>query len=106
MNKIAVTEKLELVKGYWQPAIIAQLNGQHVKVAKLHGTFVWHKHDDADELFYVLKGRFVVELRDRTIELGEGDMIVIPKGIEHRPLADAEVSVLLFEPAGTLNRAC
>ena len=83
--------------------IVAELNGQHVKVVRLRGEFVWHHHDVEDELFMVLRGRFRMEFRDRTVELGEGDLLVVPRGVEHRPVADEEVEVLLFEPASTLN---
>ena len=88
---------------HWSPKIIAELNGQQVKVAKLKGEFVWHKHDEEDELFLVLKGKLKIELRDRVIDLNEGEFVVIPRGIEHKPVASIEVEVLLFEPKSTLN---
>jgi mannose-6-phosphate isomerase-like protein (cupin superfamily) len=83
--------------------IVGELNGQHVKLVKLQGEFVWHKHDEEDELFLVLAGEFTMELRDRTLNLSPGEFIIIPKGMEHRPVAKEEVHLMLFEPAGTLN---
>ena len=88
----------------WSPRIVAELNGQHVKAAKLEGAFVWHRHDDADELFLVHRGRLRLEFRDRAVELGPGELCVVPRGVEHRPVTvDGEVELLLFEPAGTRN---
>ena len=103
MEKINITEKLSLFTDHWNPRIIAELNGQQVKLAKFKGEFTWHKHDNEDELFYVLKGKFKMEFRDKTIEVNEHEIIVVPKGVEHRPVANEEVSVMLFEPASTLN---
>lgn len=103
MEKINVTEKLAQFHDYWNPRIIAELNGQQVKLVKFKGVFVWHKHDHEDELFYVLKGEFTMEFRDRIVLLKENDMIVVPKGVEPRPVAEKEVSVMLFEPGTTLN---
>jgi len=103
MNKINLSEKFGLFTEHWSPKIIGELNGQQVKLAKFQGEFIWHKHDEEDELFYVIKGSFQMELRDKTIEMNEGDMLVVPKGVEHRPVADKEVWVMLFEPASTLN---
>ena len=103
MDKVDLAGKLAGITGHWQPKVVAELNGQHVKLVKLLGEFVWHHHEHEDELFLVLSGRLRMELRDRVIELGEGEMLVVPRGVEHRPVADAEVAVLLFEPAGTLN---
>ena len=103
MDKIDVAAKLALVHDYWTPHIIAELNGQHVKVVKLKGEFVWHRHEHEDELFYVLDGRLVIELRDGAITLDRGELCVVPRGVEHRPVAADEVHVLLFEPAGTRN---
>ena len=88
---------------HWDPKIIGELNGQHVKVVKFQGPFVWHQHEHEDELFLVLKGSFTMEFRDRTVALGEGEFLIVPRGTEHRPVADEEVHVLLFEPATTLN---
>jgi len=103
LEKVNIAGALSSFSTHWQPRIIAELNGQEVKLAKFAGEFVWHHHAEADELFLVVAGRFRMELRDRTIELGPGEMLVVPRGVEHRPVADDEVSVLLFEPAGTLN---
>jgi mannose-6-phosphate isomerase-like protein (cupin superfamily) len=103
MQKINLAEKLASFSDHWKPRIIGELNGQHVKLAKFAGEFVWHHHEHEDELFLVVRGRFRMELRDRTIELEPGEMLIVPRGVEHRPVADEEVAVLLFEPAGTLN---
>jgi len=103
MQKINLREKLSKVTGHWSPKIIAELNGQHVKLVKFRGEFVWHHHEHEDELFLVVCGRFRMELRDRVVELCEGELFVVPRGVEHRPVADEEVSVLLFEPAATVN---
>lgn len=103
MEKINVSEKLSLFGDYWNPRIIAGLNGQHVKLVKFQGEFVWHKHDNEDEMFYVLKGEFKMEFRDKTIEMGENEFIVVPRSVEHRPVAENEVSVMLFEPNTTSN---
>ena len=105
---VSVPAKLGLIAEPWSPGIVAELNGQEVKLARLEGAFVWHKHDDADELFYVLEGSFRMEFRDgpdsiRSVELGVGDLIVVPRGVEHRPVADEPCSVMLFEPAGVVN---
>lgn len=103
MDKINVPEKLALFHDHWNPRVVGELNGQHVKLVKFSGEFVWHKHDEEDELFYVLRGGFRMEFRDRTVELREGEFLIVPRGVEHRPVADEEVSVMLFEPATTLN---
>ncbi len=103
METINIAEKLSLFTDHWNPRIIAELNGQHVKLGKFEGTFVWHKHDDEDELFYVLEGSFKMEFRDKTVTVNKGEILVVPRGVEHRPVADKEVSVMLFEPAGTVN---
>lgn len=103
IDKINLRDKLALVSAPYQPHVIAELNGQHVKLVKLAGPFVWHHHDHEDELFLVVRGRFRMELRDRAIDVAAGELIVIPRGVEHRPVADEEVEVLLFEPATTIN---
>lgn len=103
VDKVNLQNGFSMITEYWDPHIAAELNGQHVKLAKLKGEFVWHKHDNEDELFYVVKGQLLIELRDSVIELNEGEMAAIPKGIEHRPVAREEVQVLLFEPASTIN---
>lgn len=102
-DKINLAEKLAKFSGHWSPKIIAGLNGQHVKLVKFQGPFVWHSHEHEDELFYVVRGSFNMEFRDRTVTLQAGDMIVVPRGTEHRPVADEEVEVMLFEPASTVN---
>lgn len=102
-ERIDLAEKLASFDERWSPRIVAELNGQHVKLAKLQGEFVWHSHAEEDELFLVLKGLLTIELRYGAIILGPGQMAVVPRGMDHRPVADGEVHVLLFEPAGTLN---
>ena len=103
IQRIDLAEKLARFDERWSPRIVAELNGQHVKLAKLEGEFVWHSHAEEDELFLVLKGTLTIELRDGAGVLGPGQMAVVPRGIEHRPVADGEVHVMLFEPAGTVN---
>jgi mannose-6-phosphate isomerase-like protein (cupin superfamily) len=103
MDKVNVAEKLALIHDHWNPRIVADLNGQQVKLVKFRGAFAWHKHDREDELFMVVKGRFRIELRDRAIELGAGELFVVPRGVEHRPVAEDEVEVMLFEPATTVH---
>ena len=103
MHSIDLREKFATFSDHWGPRIVAKLNGQHVKLVKFRGEFVWHHHESEDELFLVHRGRFRMEFRDRVVELGPGEMIVVPRGVEHRPMADEEVEVVLFEPAGTLN---
>ena len=103
MIKINVAEKLSLFQDHWNPRIVGELNGQHVKLVKFKGEFVWHKHDQEDELFYVLQGQFKMEFRDKVIDIKENEFLIVPRGIEHRPVADCEVSIMLFEPASTIN---
>ena len=103
MQKVNLAEKLRLIRDHWSPHIVGELNGQHVKLAKLHGEFVWHHHEHEDELFLVVKGRLCMELKDGDIALEEGEFLIVPAGIEHRPVADDECHFLLFEPSGTLN---
>ena len=103
MEKVNLTTAFSSFDDRWNPKIVAELNGQHVKIAKLLGEFVWHHHESEDELFLVHRGRLRIEFRDRTVELRAGDLIVVPRGVEHRPVADEEVELVLFEPAGTLN---
>lgn len=103
MHKMNLLASFEKVDGYWNPAVAGALNGQEIKLVKFKGPFTWHHHEHEDELFYVVKGSFVMELRDKTIELNEGDFLIVPKGTEHRPNAAEEVWVMLFEPASTLN---
>lgn len=99
MHKVNLAEKLALFSDHWNPRIIGELNGQHVKVTKFRGEFVWHSHADEDEFFLVLKGSFQMDFRDRSVTLGEGEFIIVPRGVEHRPVAEQEVDVMLFEPA-------
>lgn len=101
--KVNLAAKLGRFSEQWSPKIIGELNGQHVKLAKIQGAFVFHQHEDADELFLVLRGRMRMDFRDRSVELEEGEMLVVPRGVEHRPVADEEAEILLFEPAGTVN---
>ena len=103
MNSINIAEKLSLFSDYWNPRIVGELNGQHVKLVKLKGEFVWHKHDHEDEMFYVLSGMLQMEFPDKTVIVQPGEFIIVPHGIEHRPVAVEEVALMLFEPAGTLN---
>lgn len=103
MNKVNLLQKFDLVTEHWSPKIVGELNGQQVKLAKLKGAFFFHQHEHEDEAFFVMKGSFRMEFRDKTIELNEGDMLIVPKGVEHKPVADEEVWVMLFEPASTLN---
>lgn len=103
IQKVNIAEKLDRFSDYFNPRIVGELNGQHVKLVKFRGEFVWHHHDEEDEMFLVIDGSFTMELRDKNIHLEKGDFIIIPKGTEHRPMAVEEVHVMLFEPAGTLN---
>lgn len=103
MSGVSLAGKLATFGEHWQPRVVAQFNGHDVMVAKVQGEFVWHKHDDTDDFFLVLKGRLRIELRDHSVELGPGEIFVVPKGVEHRPVADEEVHLLLIEPTGTPN---
>ena len=103
IKKVNVAEKFSLIREYRSPKIVGALNGQHVKLVKMKGEFIWHHHDDEDEMFLVVKGRFLMELRTGYIEVNEGEFIIIPKGVEHRPVAAKEAEIMLFEPASTLN---
>jgi mannose-6-phosphate isomerase-like protein (cupin superfamily) len=103
MEKVNLREKLALFHEQWSPRIVGELNGQQVKLVKLLGEFVWHHHDHEDELFLVVQGRFRMEFRDRSVWIEEGEFLIVPRGVEHRPVAEEEAHVLLFEPAATLN---
>ena len=103
MEKVTLAEKFSQIHDYWNPRIAGELNGQMVKLVRFKGPFTWHKHDDEDELFLVVRGSFNMELRDKTITLSEGEFLVVPRGVEHRPNAAQECEVMLFEPASTLN---
>ena len=106
LTPVDIAEKLYKINEHWSPHIVGELNGQHVKLAKLKGEFIWHDHQEEDELFYVVKGTLIMELRDpdeRTVTIGPGEFIVVPRGVMHRPIAPEEVHVMLFEPASTVN---
>ncbi len=104
VTKVNLAEKLGLFDAYWSPHVVGEMNGQQVKVVKLKGEFVWHHHEVEDELFLVLKGRLTIEFRDQApVRLEPGELVIVPHGVEHRPVAEEEVHVLLFEPASTLN---
>ena len=103
MDKVNISEKFNQFNDYYNPRLIGELNGQHVKAVKLKGEFIWHHHDHEDELFLVIKGKLKMEFRDKIVEVTSGEFIIVPRGIEHKPVADEEVHLLLFEPASTLN---
>lgn len=103
MNPINLSEKFSQFTDHWNPRILAELNGQHVKLGKFQGEFTWHKHDNEDELFLVVKGSFTMQFRNKNVEVKEGEIILVPRGVEHCPKAEEEVWVMLFEPATTLN---
>jgi len=103
MNKVNLDEKLATFSEHYRPRTIGTFNGHDLMVVKLKGPFIWHQHDDTDDFFLVLKGRLRIELRDRNVELGPGEIFVVPKGVEHRPVAEEEVHLLLIEPTGTPN---
>jgi mannose-6-phosphate isomerase-like protein (cupin superfamily) len=103
MDKINLAEKFALITEHWRPKVVGELNGQEVKLVKFRGQFVWHRHDREDELFLGVRGRFRVEFRDRTVEVGPGEFVIVPHGVEHKTAADEEVEVLVFEPSATRN---
>lgn len=103
MEKVVIAEKLSKISDHWNPHIVGELNGQHVKAVKLQGEFVWHHHENEDELFLVIKGQLIMEFRDRSLHVNPGEFIIVPRKVEHKPVANEEVHILLFEPAGTLN---
>ncbi|MFC1574544.1 cupin domain-containing protein [Gemmatimonadota bacterium] len=102
-NPINLAQKLSAIQDHWSPRVVGELNGQHVKLAKAKGEFIWHHHSNEDELFLVLRGSLLLEFRDGSVTLGPGELFVVPRGVEHRPIAREEVHLLLFEPASTLN---
>src|SRR6187402_2426879 len=102
-NTVNISEKLSLFSDYFNPRIVGELNGQHVKLVKFQGEFVCHHHDNEDEMFLVLDGSFNMEFRDKTVTINKNEFLIVPKGVEHRPVAEKEVSIMLFEPASTLN---
>ena len=103
MNVINIAQKFDLIQEYWQPRIAGELNDSYLKLAKLKGEFIWHQHENEDELFLVVKGKLLIKLRDRELLLREGEFTIIPKGVEHCPVAEDEVQVILLEPKSTLN---
>jgi mannose-6-phosphate isomerase-like protein (cupin superfamily) len=103
MEKVNLAEKLALINEHWRPKVVGELNGQEVKLVKFQGTFVWHHHEHEDELFLGVRGKFRVEFRDRAVEIGPGEFIIVPRGVEHRTVAENEAEVLIFEPAATRN---
>lgn len=103
MKKVNISDKFKLFSDHWKPRVVGQLNGQHVKLVKLKGEFVWHRHEDADELFFVIEGSLRIEMRDCKIELEPGEFFIVPRGVLHRSVAEEEAHALLFEPAGTIN---
>jgi mannose-6-phosphate isomerase-like protein (cupin superfamily) len=103
MEKVSLDQKFALFSEQWKPKIVGELNGQHVKLGKIEGSFVWHQHEKEDELFLVVKGSMRLEFSDNTVDVGEGEFIIVPHGIQHRPVADKECHILIFEPASTLN---
>lgn len=103
MQKVNVEEKLSLFQDYFNPRIAGELNGQQVKLVKFKGEFVWHHHEAEDELFYVVKGEFTMEFRDKNVLVKENEFLIVPRGVEHRPVAAEEVAIMLFEPATTIN---
>ena len=103
MNKVNLADKFALFTEHWRPKIVGDLNGQQVKLVKFAGEFVWHRHEHEDELFLVVRGAFTMQFRDRQVDLRQGEFLVVPRGVEHRPVAAEEVWVMLLEPAGTLN---
>ena len=103
MKRVNCKDKFDLINEYWSPKIVGDLNDSHVKFAKLKGEFVWHKHDIEDELFFIIKGKLLIRFRDQDVHLQEGDFLIIPKGVEHLPVAEEEVHVMLIEPKTTLN---
>jgi mannose-6-phosphate isomerase-like protein (cupin superfamily) len=103
MTKVNLADRLAAVRDLWSPEVVAELNGQEVKIARFAGEFDWHSHANEDELFLILKGHVRIEMRERAIELSQGELFVVPRGVEHRPVADPEAEVLLFEPASTVR---
>ncbi len=103
IEKVSLETALAQITEHWRPRVVGELNGQEVKLVKFQGEFVWHHHDHEDELFLVLNGRFRMDFRNRSVLLNPGEFLIVPRGVEHRPVADAEVAVLLFEPAGVKN---
>src|SRR4249920_95488 len=103
MNNASITEKFVLIREHWRPKVVAQLNEQELKLVKIEGVFPWHHHEREDELFLVWRGQMTIEFRDRRVTLEPGELCVVPRGVEHRTMANAEAEVLVFEPAATRN---
>lgn len=103
MQSINLLDKFDLIHDYWRPCIVSELNGQHVRIAKALGEFIWHRHDQADELFFVVRGSLTIRLRDGQVVLNEGELFIVPRGVEHQPVAERECWLMLFEPADTRN---
>jgi len=103
MEKINLKEKLALFSDHWSPKIITEMNDYQIKLVKIKGDFVWHNHEDTDELFFVIEGKMKIEFKDKIVELNEGEIYVVPKGIEHKPYSDNECKILLIEPRGVVN---
>ena len=103
IDKVNIAQKFALFSDHWSPKVAGELNGQHIKLVKLQGEFTWHKHENEDEMFLVIKGTLMMELRDKTLQINPGEFIIIPKGTEHKPVAHEEAHVMLFEPSGTSN---
>jgi mannose-6-phosphate isomerase-like protein (cupin superfamily) len=103
MEKVNLASKLAMFADHWRPRTVAQFNGHDVMLVKVRGEFIWHKHDETDDFFLVIEGNLDIRLRDRTVRLGPGELFVVPRGVEHQPYAEAEVSLLLIEPTGTPN---
>lgn len=103
MEKVSLSEKLAQIDEHWRPKVVGKLNGQEVKLVKFQGEFPWHHHENEDEMFFGVRGTFALEFRDRTITVNPGEFVIVPRGVEHRPVAETEVEVMLFEPANVLN---
>lgn len=103
MQKVNLNEKFALINEHWRPKVVGELNGQEIKLVKFAGEFPWHRHENEDEMFLAMKGGFRIEFRDKVVELNEGEFVIVPRGVEHRPVAEREVEVLLFEPKDVLN---
>ena len=103
MEKVNLADKFKLFDEYWSPKLVGELNGQHVKIVKLRGEFIWHQHEGEDEFFMVIKGRLTIRLREKEVVLEEGEFFIVPRGVEHMPVAEQEAHVLIFEPISTLN---
>lgn len=103
MDKISLAEKFSLINEHWRPKVVGELNGQEIKLVKFKGEFPWHHHENEDEMFMAVRGSFRIEFRDKTVELEKGEFVIVPRGVEHRPVADEEVEVLLFEPKNLKN---